>query len=206
MIRFLSSLLVAFVALFVVGARPAHAEPVVLRMATLAPEGSSWLRLFHEWQKAVEARTEGRVKVRVYAGGVQGDERDVIRKVKLGQLAGGAVTTIGMTAIDPEVRAVEVARTYEELDALRARLAPLLKKRVEDRGFIVLGWGDVGPVYFFSQRPVKTLADMQATRPWLWSDDPISKKLFDALQLRGNAMGVPDVLPALSTGAVDAFF
>src|SRR5437762_3835126 len=164
---------------------PTAAAEVTLRMATLAPEGSSWMKLFHVWRKNVESRTAGRVKVRVYAGGVQGDERDVLRKVKIGQLSGGAVTTVGLTSIDPEVRAVEVARTYGELDALRSRLAPLMKRRIEERGFIVLGWGDVGPVYFFSKKPIRSLADMQATRPWLWNDDPISRKLFAALDLHG---------------------
>src|SRR5262245_22241044 len=79
----------------------------VIRIATLAPEGSSWMRLFHEWQKHVEDRTSGRVKIKFYAGGVQGDEKDVLRKIRLGQLQGAAVTAIGLASIDPEVRALE---------------------------------------------------------------------------------------------------
>src|SRR5262245_23031855 len=101
-------------ALLLVGAlaSPAVAQTTI-KIATLAPEGSSWMKLFHEWRKAVEARTEGRVKIKFYAGGVQGDEKDVLRKIKLGQLAGAAVTGIGLSNVAPEVRSLELARSYE---------------------------------------------------------------------------------------------
>jgi TRAP-type C4-dicarboxylate transport system substrate-binding protein len=185
---------------------PAASAETTIKIATLAPEGSSWMKLFHEWQKAVEARTAGRVKVKFYAGGVQGDERDVLRKIKLGQLHGAAVTAIGLASIDPEVRALEVARTYEELDYARAGLRDLLAKKFEEKGFVLLGWGDVGPVHVFSNRPIKTLADLQAVKLWMWSDDPITRRLLDAFGVHGVPLGIPDVLPALSTGQIDAFF
>jgi TRAP-type C4-dicarboxylate transport system substrate-binding protein len=201
-------LLAALIALLsVAGApRPAAAADTVLRIATLAPDGSSWMKRMRQWQHAVEARTGGRVRIKFYAGGVQGDERDVLRKIKLGTLSGGAVTGIGLSAIDPQVRVLDATQTYADLDKVRAALGDFLKQQLEDKGFVLLAWGDVGPVHFFSNRPVKSLADIQATRPWLWSDDPVSRKLFAALDLHGVPMGVPDVLPALSTGTVDAFF
>ena len=178
---------------------------VVLKIATLAPEGSSWMKLFHQWQTRVEQRSEGRIKIKFYAGGVQGDEPEVIRKMRGGQLAGAAVTGIGLSKIDPEVRALEAARTYEELDHARDRLGDLLKKKFDERGFILMGWGDVGPVHIFSQRPIRSLEDLRLTKLWMWSDDPITKSLFDALGLRGVPMGVPEVLPSLATGSIDAF-
>ena len=186
-------------------AAPASAE-TTLKIATLAPEGSSWMRLFHEWQKAVEARTEGRVKVKIYAGGVQGDERDCLRKIRLGQISGAAITGIGLASVAPEVRALDIARTYEELDALRAALNETLHKKFEEHGYVLLGWGDVGPVQLFSNRPIKTIDDLKQLKLWLWSDDPVSGKLFAAVGLRGVPMGVPDVLPGLSTGQIDSFF
>jgi TRAP-type C4-dicarboxylate transport system substrate-binding protein len=190
-------------ALFV--AAPVHAD-TILKIATLAPEGSSWMKLFHEYGKSVEERTSGRVKIKFYAGGVQGDEKDCLRKIKLGQLSGAAITGIGLGSVAPEVRVLELARTYEELDALRAALSDTLKKKFEEHGYVLGGWGDVGPVMLFSNRPIKSLADIRATKLWLWSDDPMSKKLFEALEVRGVPMGVPDVLPGLSTGSIDAFF
>src|ERR1700759_1347968 len=107
---------------------------VVLKIATLAPEGSAWMNLFHKWQAKVEQRSEGRVKVKFYAGGVMGDEKDVIRKMHAGQLSGAAITGIGLAMINPEVRALEASRTYPELDHARARLRPLLCQEVGGEG------------------------------------------------------------------------
>ena len=202
-IRALSSL---FVFTVLVAAAPAASADTVLRIATLAPEGSSWMKLFHQWQKGVETGTQGRVKIKFYSGGVQGDEKDVLRKIKLGQLSGAAITGIGLAAVNLEVRALDLAQNYGELDYLRSQLGPRLSKSFADKGYILLGWGDVGPVHLFSNKPVTSLEGMKSLKLWLWSDDPISKKLFDKLDLHGVPMGVPDVLPGLSTGSIDAFF
>jgi TRAP-type C4-dicarboxylate transport system substrate-binding protein len=178
---------------------------VILKMATLAPEGSSWMKLFHEFQVRVEQRTDGRIKFKFYAGGVQGDEKDMIRKMRAGQLSGAAITGIGLALINPEVRALEAARTYKDLDHARERLDPLLRKTFLDKGYVLMGWGDVGPVHIFSQRPIKSLEDLRLTKLWMPSDDPTTKEIFKALELRGVPFGVPEVLPALSTGSLDAF-
>jgi TRAP-type C4-dicarboxylate transport system substrate-binding protein len=185
---------------------PASADTVTLKIATLAPEGSSWMKLFHAWQAKVEARTEGRVKVRFYAGGLQGDERDVLRKIRLGQLHGAAITGIGLSSISAEARSLEIARTYEELDGLRAALGDDIKKSFNDKGYVLMSWGDVGPVHLFSSRPIKKLDDLRLLKLWMWSDDPVSRQLFTALGLHGVPMGVPEVLPGLSTGQIDSFF
>jgi TRAP-type C4-dicarboxylate transport system substrate-binding protein len=179
---------------------------VVLKIATLAPEGSAWMNLFHKWQARVEQRTEGRVKVKFYAGGVMGDERDVIRKMHAGQLSGAAITGIGLAMINPEVRALEAARTYPELDHARERLDPLLRKKFDEKGYLLMGWGDVGPVHIFSQRPIRSLDDLRQTKLWMFGDDPLTKQTFAALGLHGVPMGVPEVLPSLATGSIDAFF
>jgi TRAP-type C4-dicarboxylate transport system substrate-binding protein len=184
-------------------AGPALGE--TLKIATLAPEGSSWMRLSHAWQKAVETRTEGRVRIKFYSGGVLGDERDCLRKIRLGQISGASLTGIGLATIVPEVRTLDLARTYLELDGLRAALDATLRKKFEERGFVLLGWGDVGPVHLFSNRPVRSMADLQQLKIWQWTDDPVSSRLFRATGLRGVPMGVPDVLPGLSTGQVDSF-
>lgn len=196
----------ALLFLVVSSTAPAAAAETALKIATLAPEGSSWMRMFHAWAQRIEARTDGRVRPRFYAGGIQGDERDMLRKIRLGQLSGAAITGIGLSSIAPEVRALEQARSYHDLDALRTALDGELRARFEARGFVLASWGDVGPVHLFSKKPIRTLADLRAARLWAWSDDPVSKLLVQVLALQGVPLGVPDVLPALSTGQVDAFF
>src|SRR6476620_11122635 len=155
MTNFLSSAL-----LLIALCTPAFAQ-TTLKIATLAPEGSSWMKLFHSWQQKVEARTEGRVKIKFYSGGMMGDERDVLRKIRLGQISGAAITGIGLSSIAPEIRALEISRTYEELDGLRAALGPDIKKAFEAKGYILGSWGDVGPVHLFTNKPIKTLDDLR---------------------------------------------
>ncbi|HZS38538.1 MAG TPA: TRAP transporter substrate-binding protein DctP [Polyangia bacterium] len=191
-----------------VAAAPAD-EPHVLKIATLAPEGSLWMNLFHDWARAVEARSSGSVKIKFYAGGVAGDERDVVRKMRLGQIGGAAVTSIGLGLIQPEVRVLEVPmliRGYAELDFVRARLDGELRKKFEDKGYVLLAWGDVGPIHLFSNTPVRSKADLLTTKLWEWNDDPISRTLFQRMGAHGVPLGAPDVLPSLSTGMIDASY
>jgi TRAP-type C4-dicarboxylate transport system substrate-binding protein len=184
-------------------------EPHTLKLATLAPEGTLWMNLFHEFDRSVQQRTNGAVRVKFYSGGASGDERDMVRKMRLGQLSGAAVTSIGLGLIQPEVRVLEVPlllQSWEELDYVRGQLDGELRKKFEDKGYVLLNWGDVGPIHLFSNTPVKSRADLNKTKLWEWVDDPISRALFAKLGLRGVPLGAPDVLPALSTGMVDAAF
>ncbi|MSP59129.1 MAG: hypothetical protein EXR72_02110 [Myxococcales bacterium] len=188
----------------------AEAQDVkILKVATLAPEGSSWMKLFHEWATNIEKRADGKVKIKFFAGGVAGDERDAVRKMRLGQLSGGAVTAVGLGLIQPEVRLLELPfliRNYDELDYLRGTLDVELRKKFEEKGYILLGWGDVGPVHLFTNIPVKSKEDLLKTKIWAWTDDPIVKGLFGLIGLKGVPLGVPDVLPSLQTGLIDACY
>jgi TRAP-type C4-dicarboxylate transport system substrate-binding protein len=179
---------------------------VVLKIASLAPEGSAWVKLFHQWQNTVEQGSAGRVRFRFYTGGAQGDEKDMLRKMRGGQLAAAMITGIGLQRIAPEVRVFEVCRNYAELDHARARLDGMIRRRFAERGFILLGWGDVGPVHLFSQRPVRSLEEAQQTSMWMFSDDALTRQGFAALGIHGVPLSIPEVLPALATGTINAFF
>jgi TRAP-type C4-dicarboxylate transport system substrate-binding protein len=201
----LARTLVAALALTAV---PARAQSVI-KLATLAPEGSSWMNLFHEWAKNLDSRSGGKLKIKFYSGGVAGDERDAVRKMRLGQLNAAAVTAIGLGLIQPEVRVLELpmlVHNYEELDFVRGKLAEDLRKKFEDKGYVLLSWGDVGPVHIFSNVPLKTKADLAQTKMWAWTDDPIVKTLFKQLGTNGVPLGVPDVLPSLQTGLINACY
>jgi TRAP-type C4-dicarboxylate transport system substrate-binding protein len=191
-------------------ATPAAAQDVkTLKIATLAPEGSSWMKLFHEWANNMEKRANGKLKVKFYAGGVAGDERDAVRKMRLGQINGGAVTAVGLGLIQPEVRLLELPfmfKGYEELDHVRDSLDADFKKKFEEKGYILLGWGDVGPVHLFTNTPIKSKQDLMQTKIWAWVDDPIVRTLFQQLGLNGVPLGVPDVLPQLQTGMINACY
>lgn len=186
----------------------AHAQ-TTLKIATLAPEGSSWMVQFHEWGKNVEDHTGGKLKVKFFAGGAAGDERDAVRKMRLGQLNGAAVTAIGLGLINSEVRVLELPmliNNYEELDYVRNKLDGELRQKFIDKGYVLLAWGDVGPVHIFSNTPLKTKADLASTKMWAWVDDALVKALFQQLGVNGVPLGVPDVLPSLQTGLINAAY
>jgi TRAP-type C4-dicarboxylate transport system substrate-binding protein len=202
------ALSVAFAFALVGGGGTARAQ-TSLKIATLAPEGSAWMVAFHEWATKVEEHTGGKIKIKFFAGGTAGDERDAVRKMRLGQLNGAAVTSIGLGLINSEVRVLELPMligSYDELDYVRNKLDLELRKKFEDKGYVLLAWGDVGPVHIFSNVPLKSKADLAQTKMWAWVDDPLVKELFHQLGTSGVPLGVPDVLPSLQTGLINACY
>jgi TRAP-type C4-dicarboxylate transport system substrate-binding protein len=184
-------------------------EAKVLKLATLAPEGSSWMNVMKQWGRTVEEHSGGKVKLKFLGGGMAGDERDVVRKIRLGNLQGAAVTAIGLGLINSEVRALELpmlVRNYEELDYVRTKLDAEIRKKFEEKGYVLLAWGDVGPVHIFSNVPLKGKADLAQTKLWAWVDDPLVRALFGQLGANGVPLGVPDVLPSLQTGLINACY
>jgi TRAP-type C4-dicarboxylate transport system substrate-binding protein len=188
-------------------ALPARADVQTIKLATLAPDGSAWMNVFGTWKAAVEKRTNGQVKVKFYAGGVAGEERDVIRKMRLGQMNAAAITAVGLGLIQPDVRVLEIPFLFKdesELDRVRTTLDGEFRKKFQDQGFELLAWGDVGPVRLYSNIPLKDKADLQKVKMWVWNDDPLLAKLFQRLGMNAVALGVTDVLPALQTGTINA--
>ncbi len=129
--------------------------------------------------------------------------------MRLGQINGAAVTSIGLGLIQPEVRVLELpllVNNYEELDYVRNSMDAELRKKFEEKGYVLLSWGDVGPVHIFSNIPLKSKADLAQTKLWAWVDDPIVRMLFQTLGTNGVPLGVPDVLPSLQTGLINACY
>ncbi len=188
---------------------PAAADNVEIRLATLAPEGSSWMKILGKGAAEIEKKTEARVKVKYYAGGVQGDERDVMRKVNLGQLDGAAVTSVGLAMVDESIRVLELPRMFasvEELDYVADKMWPYFVKKLEAKGFRLGDRGDVGWIYFLSKEEVKSTSDLKKAKVWMWGDDGIVRAMYKQLGVSGVPLGVPEVEPALSTGRINACY
>ena len=181
-------------------------ESYTLRIATLAPAGSSWMKIVNAWNKTLQQKTNGRLKIRTYAGGAQGDERDFVRKMRVGQLDGAIVTMTGMSMI---VRAMIVLvlpgflDTYEELDRVRAKMAPEFEAMFEKEGFKLVGWGDAGRNRLFSAKPFRAPSDLKSLRPWVWKDELVFVELYDVIGANAVRLGVPEVYPALQTRMID---
>ncbi len=179
------------------------------RIATLAPDGSSWMKILSKGAADIDEKTTGRVKLKYYTGGSQGDEKDVIRKMKMGGLDGGAFTSVGLSQIVPSIRVLELPLIFdsvEEMDYVRAKMWGTFVKRFAKEGFILLDPGDVGDIHFYSNSEISSKADLAKAKVWLWGEDALVKSMFKKLGVNGVPMGVPDVLPALNTGRINACY
>jgi TRAP-type C4-dicarboxylate transport system substrate-binding protein len=196
----------AFALLFAVLAPSlAHAD-VVIKLGTLAPNGSTWHTLLKEMGQKWEQASGGKVKLRIYPGGVLGNEGDLIKKMRIGQLQAAALTTIGLHDIDPDAQAVNVPMmidSWQTLDYVMDRMAPKLERMIEAKGYVVLGWSEVGFVRFFSTKRYASLKDMQGAKMFCWEGDPASAEAWRAGGFHPVVMSSTDIVPGLQTGLID---
>ena len=187
----------------------AAAQNTELRMATLAPPDSSWMKLLDKSSAEIAEKTQNRVTIKYYAGGVQGDERDVIRKIRLGQLDGAAVTAIGLAMVDESIRVLELPMlfdTIDEMEYVSGKMWPYFQKKFEKKGFKLADRGEVGWIYFMSKTKVESLADLKGAKIWMWGDDQIVGTLFRKLNVNGVPLGVPEVDAGLTSGRINACY
>ncbi len=190
-------------------ARVATADPAELRMGTLAPTGSTWMKAFDKGSTDTAKHTESRVLLKYYPNGEQGDERDFINKMKLGQLDGAAVTSVGLSMIDESIRVLELPMMFEspeEVDYVADKVWPYFQKKFEAKGFQLEARGEVGWIHFLSKAEVKSLAELRKQKVWLWGDDRLVSAVFKKLGISGVALGVPEVDSALTTGRINACY
>jgi TRAP-type C4-dicarboxylate transport system substrate-binding protein len=185
----------------------ARAE-VTIKLATMAPDGSTWhvtlKKIAEQWATA----SNGQVKLKIFAGGVQGDEGDVVKKMRIGQLHAGALTAIGLKDVAPEPTAVcapLMITSYPELDYVMDKVGPKLEKSVADKGFVVLTWTDTGTMYFFSQKPAATPADMASQKVFAVSGDPVAEDAWRSAGFTPVVLSSVNMIPSLQTGMVNAF-
>ncbi len=185
----------------------AHAdESYTLKFATLAPLGSTWMNIITDWAAKVEKESKGRLKFKLYGGGITGDEPDVLRKIRFGQIQGAAMTGHGIGYIYSPTRVLEIPflfRSYEEVDHVRAKLMPEIREGFRQNGFELVGWMDVGFIQLFSRTPIYSLEDMRKRRIWLWQGDPLGTAFFSASGLSPVPLPITEVFTSLSTGLID---
>jgi TRAP-type C4-dicarboxylate transport system substrate-binding protein len=185
---------------------PPPAASTTLRFITLAPEGSSWMKLLLQWAGQVQRRTGGRVRLRFQTATEADDERDLVRAMDLGRFQGALMTGLGVSFVQPEVRVLELPfliKTDGEMDYVRKRLRPLFRQRLEERGYVLLSYADHGWVYGFGKSPLRTRDDFRRGRFFVWTDDPLGRASLEIFGCTIVPLGFRDVLPALTTGRID---
>jgi TRAP-type C4-dicarboxylate transport system substrate-binding protein len=181
----------------------------LIKLGTLAPEGSSWMKVFNSINTEITKKTEKRIQFRIYPGGVLGDEMDMLRKLKIGQIQGVALTSSGLSTLFNEMDVLQVPflfQNYEEVDAVLKKMDSFFRKGLDDNGYVLLGWSEAGFVYLMSTVPVASLADMKKAKVWIWEDSPMSKAIFDEAGVKAIPLTIPDVLVGLQTGLVEVIY
>ena len=199
-------LLLPALALLLAGAPPARGA-VLVKMATLAPDGSTYHLFLKELADMCTTATQGRVTVRLYPGSVAGDDSDVVRKMRLGSLNAGLLTSVGVSAVDPSVMALQVPMlyaSYEEIDHVLSVLGPKLEASLAAKGFILLNWADAGWVRFFTKVPVRTPNDLKPLKLFAWGNDTDALEIWKGAGFNPVPLPSTEISTALQTGLVSA--
>jgi len=187
---------------------PLSASALTLKLATVVPEGSSWMVQMREGAKEVEEKTAGRIKIKLYGGGVMGNEKAVLRKIRIGQLQGGAFTSGAMATVAPELSLYSLPMLFnslEEVDFVRASLDPVLIKALKEAQFTCFGFAGGGMALMFSQQPIVNLNDLNGKKVWVPEGDLASYAAMEANGLTPVTLPLTDVLTGLQTGLIDVF-
>jgi len=185
------------------------AKTLEIKIATLAPDGSPWIKTFQTIDAEVREKTDNQIGIKVYPGGVLGDEKDMLRKMHIGQIHGAALTSAGLSAIYGELDVFQIPFLFEshhEVDYVIDEMDAFFQKGFEENGYILLGWSEGGFVRLMSTAPVATMDDLRKLKVWTWEDSPMTKVIFDQANVSAIPLSVPDVLVGLQTGLVDVVY
>jgi TRAP-type C4-dicarboxylate transport system substrate-binding protein len=180
-----------------------------IKFATVAPEGSTWVKCMRSIDKTLMEKSGGKLGFRIYAGGIAGDELDVLKKIRIGQIHCAAFSGVGFGQILPMVRVLDLPFLFshaEQVDRVHRELRPFFTEEFRKKGFELLAWAEVGNVHLMSKKPIRTLQDLSGLKVWTWSGDPIAKETFVAMGVNPIPLAVTDVTTALNTGMIDTVY
>lgn len=207
-------LFIAMVVLFLFGTLlPLHfaegQSPVIIKLATLAPEGSPWIQVLKAAADEAQQKTGNAVQFKIYPGGVMGDERDMVRKMHIGQLQAAMLSSASLASMYPEIDVLQTPflfDSYPETDFVVGKMQDGFKSGLEKNGYVALGWSEAGFVYLMSTVPVETLELLRKAKVWIWNDSPMSKAIFEEAGVIGVPLSITDVLVGLQTGLVEVVY
>lgn len=204
MIRLFFILIVFFLGTVGLDAK-AVAEQVTIKFSTLAPKNSG--TVYETIKEEIRKQTDNEVQLKVYYGGIQGDDYDIIKKMKLGQLNGGSITAHGLGEIVPEARLLELPylfRNMEEVTHVRKEMESVLIQKFQEKGYIHLNWYDIGFNHVFTKVPITSIEIARQQKWWMWEGDILYQAIYDSLEIAPVYLSLTDVLTSLSTKLIDA--
>jgi TRAP-type C4-dicarboxylate transport system substrate-binding protein len=193
----------AILALLLLGA---SAEAETIKIATIVPDGSTWLVEMRKAGDEIAEKTHGRVKLKFYPGGVMGNQGTVLRKMRAGQLHGGAFTSGALAQIYPDAELYSLPllfRSYDEVDHVRKQMDQTIREGLAEKGFEALAIGDSGFAYLMSQKPLREVGDLGGAKVWLVEGDVMSRVAFEIAGVSPVLLSIGDVYTALQTRLID---
>lgn len=181
-----------------------------IKVGVLVPEGTGWAKIIKKMTGEIKDSTKGNVEIKVYYGGSQGDEQDVLRKIRIGQLQGGIFTGKTLGDINGDIRVMEIPYTFNNNNdkALKTlqNMTPFFNQNFEKKKFKSLATFEIGQIYLVSQKMVQNLDGIKSLKIWSWEGDPVVNTMFESMKLIGVPLALPDVLSSLTTGVIDAAY
>ena len=187
-------------------ASSARAQGVTIKLGTLAPQGSTWHDLLRELGQKWEEASGGKVKLRIYAGGTQGGEGDMMRKMAVGQLQAAAISNIGMHDVAAEPQGLSIPFVFQDeaqMQCALKKVRPRIEQVLLQRGFVAIQWSTVGAIHLFCNKPHRSPADMGDTKIWAWEGDPKSVEAFRLAGLKPVVLSSAEIVSSLQTGMID---
>lgn len=178
----------------------------VIKLATLVPDGSVWDKALKEMGAEWKEGSDGRVTLRIYPGGVAGDEPDVVRKMRIGQIHAASLTVTGLSEIDPAFKVFTIPLfydSYEELLFVLEAMEPYLAAKLEARGFVFVHWGHAGWVHLFSKDPIREVADLKQQKLFVWAGQDDMVQWWKRSGFKPVALAATDIMTGLQTGMIE---
>ncbi len=176
------------------------------KIATLAPDGTAWMKAMRAGAAEIREKTQGRVKFKFYPGGVMGSSKVVLRKMRIGQLQGGAITIGDLAGILPDLNLYGLPflfHSLDQVDRVRQAVDPLLIKELEDKGFVSFGFAEGGFSYMMSDQRLDKVADVRHKKVWIPTGHPVGAAVFKAARVSPVQLPLSDVMTGLQTGLID---
>jgi len=179
---------------------------VTLKIATLSPDGSYWMQKMRAGGEEITKQTQGRVEFKFYPGGVMGDDATVLRKMRLHQLQGAAITSGGLANTYSDIQLYNQILTFQnekEVDYVRQKMDAELMQGLEQQGLVAFGFAEMGFAYMMSTTPIQTLADMRSQKAWAPEDNKLAVSALQAFDISPIPLPLRDVLMGLQTGMIN---
>jgi len=184
-------------------------SPVIIKLATLAPDGSAWMQVVKAAADEAQQKTGNAVQFKIYPGGVMGDERDMVRKMHIGQIHAAMLSSASLASLFSDVDVLQIPflfNSYPEADFVVGKMGEGFKRGLEQNGYVALGWSEAGFTYLMSTVPVDSLEHLRKAKVWIWSDSPMAKAIFEEAGVSGVPLTITDVLVGLQTGLVEVVY